>query len=71
MMTKGALLALVGDRYDALQKLNEGNDFYEYEKGFASIWQELGRKVLEDNLGSVPSNHRKKNAFPQSSEKSK
>jgi hypothetical protein len=70
-VTKEALLALVGDRYDALQKLNQSPDFYEYEKGFVSIWQELGRKVLEGNLGSVPTNHRKKNAFPQPSERLK
>jgi hypothetical protein len=71
MMTKEALLALVGDRYDALQKLNQKQDFYSYEKEFASIWQELGRNVLEGNLGSVPANHRKKNAFPQRLEKLK
>jgi hypothetical protein len=70
-MTKEALLALVGDRYDALQKLNQSPDFYEYEKGFVSIWQELGRQVLEGNLGSLPANHRKKNVSPQPTERLK
>lgn len=70
-MTKEALLALVGDRYDALQKLNEAHDFYDYEKGFACIWQELGRQVLENNLGLVSAVHRKKNTFPQPMEKLK
>jgi hypothetical protein len=70
-MTKEAFLALVGNRYDALQKLNEAHDFYDYEKGFVSIWQELGRQVLEDNLGAVPAVHRKKNTFPQPTEKLK
>ena len=59
-MTKEALLALVGDRYDALQKLNQGTDFYEYEKEFSSIWQDFGREVLENNLGDTPMEPRKK-----------
>jgi hypothetical protein len=60
-MTKEEFLALAGDRYDALQGLNKLNSFYDYEKQFVHIWQDLGKAVLENNLGAVPTNRRKKN----------
>jgi hypothetical protein len=60
-MKKEEFLALAESRYDALQELNKGKDFYEYEKRFTSIWQDLGREVFETNLGKIPTNHRKKN----------
>lgn len=59
-MTKEEFLALAGDRYDALQDLNRLNSFYDYEKQFIHIWQGLGKAVIEKNLGSVPTNRRKK-----------
>lgn len=59
-MTKEEFLALAEKRYDALQDLNKLNNFYDYEKQFVHIWQELGRTVLENNLGAVPTNRRKK-----------
>ncbi len=59
-MTKEEFLALAGDRYDALQKLNKLDSFYDYEKLFVDLWRELGREVLEKNLGAVPTNRRKK-----------
>ena len=47
-MTKDEFLALAGSRYDDLQRLNtEQTHFYDYEKGFAELWTELGRAVLE------------------------
>lgn len=63
-MTKEEFLALAGDRYDALQSLNKLNRFYDYEKQFVHIWQDLGRAVLENNLGAVPTNRRKKTLRP-------
>lgn len=62
-MTKEEFLALAGDRYDALQSLNKLNSFYDYEKQFVHIWQDLGRAVLENNLGAVPTNRRKKKLY--------
>jgi len=59
-MTKEEFLALAEARYDALQKLNKLNSFYDYEKQFVDLWRELGRQVLEQNLGAVPTNRRKK-----------
>lgn len=59
-MTKEEFLALAGNRYDALQDLNRLNSFYDYEKQFVNIWKDLGKAVLESNLGAVPTNRRKK-----------
>ena len=59
-MSKEEFLALAEARYDALQKLNKLNSFYDYEKQFVDLWRELGREVLEHNLGPVPQNRRKK-----------
>lgn len=60
-MTKDDFLALAESRYDDLQRLNtEQTHFYDYEKGFAELWTELGRAVLEGNLGELPESRRKK-----------
>lgn len=59
-MTKEEFIALSAKHYDSLQALNKLDNFYDYEQGFVKIWQELGRSVLEKNLGEVPENRRKK-----------
>ena len=60
-MTKDEYLALAASRYDELQRLNaEQPDFYHYEEAFAQLWTELGREVLENNLGELPASPRKK-----------
>jgi hypothetical protein len=60
MMTKEEFLALAAAKYASIQALNEVPSFYDYEKGFDALWIELGREVLEKNIGEVPQNHRKK-----------
>ena len=59
-MTKEEFIALSAEQYDSLQALNKLDNFYDYEQEFVRIWQELGRSVLEKNLGGVPQNRRKK-----------
>ena len=59
-MTKEEFVALAAQRYDALQALNKLDNFYDYEKEFVSIWRDLGRDVLEKNIGELPANKRKK-----------
>jgi uncharacterized membrane protein len=59
-MTKEELLALTAQRYDELQQLNKLDNFYDYEKLFVKIWSDLGREVLEKNLGDLPKDKRKK-----------
>lgn len=62
-MTKEELLQKVSDRYDELQALNKLDNFYDYEKGFEDIWIELGRSVLEANIGTPPGDRRKKKPY--------
>jgi hypothetical protein len=59
-MTKEEYLALAAQRYDELQSLNKLDNFYDYEKQFVSIWKDLGREVLEKNIGELPRDKRKK-----------
>lgn len=53
-MTREEFLALAAHRYDALQALNKLDNFYDYEKLFVEIWRDLGREVLEKNMGELP-----------------
>jgi hypothetical protein len=49
-MTKENFIALAESRYDDLNKLCELDNFYDYEKSFDAIWQDLGRVYLEQLL---------------------
>ena len=66
-MTKEEFLEIAGARYDELQSLNKLDNFYDYEKEFVSIWQELGCNVLEKNLGDVTRDKRKKKPYDSGS----
>ncbi len=59
-MTKAEYMALAESRFDALTDLQKQTDFYTYEKKFDQIWTDLGRAVLEQNIGPVPNDKRKK-----------
>jgi hypothetical protein len=62
-MTKAEFLSIAEARYDALHKLNADElSFYAYEEQFTQLWTELGREVLESNLGPVSASGRKKSA---------
>lgn len=62
-MTKEELIQKVSARYDELHALNKLDNFYDYEKGFEDIWIELGRSVLEANIGMPPQDRRKKKPY--------
>lgn len=59
-MTEDEYIALARQKYHDLQQLKAKPTFYEYEKSFDAIWQDLGRQVLEKNLSDVPDDRRKK-----------
>ena len=59
-MTKEEYLSLASEKYEALQNLNTNLNFYDYEQTFDELWTELGRTVLERNIGEIPKDHRKK-----------
>jgi hypothetical protein len=45
--TKEEYLAIVSSRYEELKTLNEKDNFYDFEKTFDRIWQDLGRQYLK------------------------
>jgi hypothetical protein len=59
-MTKEEFMEAAGKRYERLQALNDGRDFYDYEKEFIKIWEDLGREVFEKNINTVSEDRRKK-----------
>jgi hypothetical protein len=67
-MTKEEYLALAASRYEEIEILKEKDNFYDYEKSFAQIWQDLGRLYLESYLNEQSSteDRRKKKRLPDS-----
>ena len=59
-MTKQEFLEAAASRYDELKALNKVTDFYDYEVEFVRIWRELGKEVLEKNIGELSGDKRKK-----------
>jgi hypothetical protein len=59
-MTENEYMALARQKYHDLQQLKTQPTFYDYEKSFDAIWQDLGRQVLEKTLSDLPADRRKK-----------
>jgi hypothetical protein len=59
-MSKEEYLAKAAARYEAIKKLKDQKDFYNYEADFDKMWTDLGREVLESSISKVPTNRRKK-----------
>ena len=60
-MTKEEFLALAAEKWEEIEKKKESSDsFYDYEKGFDELWVEFGRRSLEDSLGKLSLDRRKK-----------
>ena len=59
-MTREEFIEAVGKRYDGIHALNDDGDFYDYEKDFINIWEDLGREVFEKNINTASSDRRKK-----------
>ena len=62
-MDKEKFLSLAESRYDELKSLGALDNFYDYEKNFDAIWQDLGRQYLEETLQakqSISNDRRKK-----------
>jgi hypothetical protein len=62
-MTKTEYLALAEARFEAINKLQQHTDFYTYEQQFDQIWIDLGRAVLEQSVGKIPKDSRKKTGY--------
>lgn len=59
-MSKEEYLQLADSKWEALQSLQQEESFYEYEKRFDGIMQELNRELLERSISEVPTDRRKK-----------
>ena len=59
-MDKKSFMALCESRWEEIEELSNRTNLYDLEKDFSQIWQTLGRSVLEQRVGEVPSNTRKK-----------
>jgi hypothetical protein len=53
IMTKEEYLTLAASRYESLEKLQEHDNFYDYEKNFDAIWTDLGRLYMESRLNET------------------
>jgi hypothetical protein len=69
IMTKEEFVSIAVEKYDALQELNKIDNFYDYEKAYEVIINDLSRQVLQANISDVPKDRRKKKRS-QSLEKS-
>ena len=63
MLTKEEYLALAEAKYQDLQELRSKATFYDYEKSFVGLWQDLGRQVVEKSLSDLPKDRRKKKGW--------
>jgi uncharacterized membrane protein len=59
-MTKEEYLELCSKNWEALQAATSKKNLYDLEKDFRVTWEDLGREVLEKQLGNLPNDHRKK-----------
>ena len=59
-MSKEEFLAIAAKRYEAIRSLSRHDNFYDYEKEFETIIQEMNREMLEKSLGDLPRDRRKK-----------
>jgi hypothetical protein len=46
-------LTLAAECYEALEKLKEKANFYDYENGFDDIWTDLGHLYMEAQLNET------------------
>jgi hypothetical protein len=60
MMTQDEYIALAQQKYQQLVALQEKTTFYDHEKGFETIWRDLGQQVLEKTISNPPNDRRKK-----------
>ena len=59
-MTKEEYLALAEKKWRELHQLRKAESFYDYEKEFDRIWEELGKEVLERSISKEEKDRRKK-----------
>jgi hypothetical protein len=59
-MSKQRFLDIAAKHYEELERVGKEPDFFALEGDFDKIWTEFGRQTLEDIIGEVPKDTRKK-----------
>lgn len=67
-MTEEQFLELAKAKYAEITALKEAPTLLDYEKGFVELWTELGRQVVQANLGEQGKDRRKKRKLTARSE---
>ena len=64
-MTREEFIATACSKYEEISALNtlHSDDFYNYEKDFVELWQDLGRSILEKNISTTSKDRRKKKLY--------
>jgi hypothetical protein len=70
-MTKEEFIAVMSQKWDEIEKLQEIGSFYDYEKSFDEVWVSCGRTVLELGINKVVGDRRKKKKYKPVMEQSK
>lgn len=59
-MTREEFAKLADAKYDEINALKKQPTLMDYEQGFVEIWQQLGKEVLQADLGGTSKDRRKK-----------
>lgn len=69
-MNEEEFMKLAKAKYAEIKALNSEPTFLDYERGFVELWTELGRQVLQAELGDSGKDRRKKRTSKPPSERS-
>lgn len=59
-MSEAEFIAIARKRYTEVEALHDGMSFYDLEKRLSEIMDEMTRDLLENKIGKVPADRRKK-----------
>jgi len=65
-MSREEFLSIADSYYTDFESLKGSQSFYEYEKSFVDLWQQLGKECMEKQLNESSStrDRRKKKLLP-------
>ena len=59
-MTESEFIEIARQKYGQISELSKSATLYEHEKEFDQIWVSPGAEILEQSLGELPNDKRKK-----------
>ena len=65
-MSREEFLSIADSYYTDFESLKDSSNFYDYEKSFVDLWQQLGQEFMEKQLNESSStrDRRKKKLLP-------